>query len=129
MMLNMYVKCSLRRLDGDILIRMVRQMQTYLNYFFYRYNVSSIPNEEVTQTEQNFVSPFRSVEMLFPTIKDIFIDYNTTLSSTGVIQRMFSNTRFINLVEIGNQRNFLKMVVNKNSAVLKELNPEKNELN
>lgn len=129
MMLNMYVKCSLRRLDGDILIRMVRQMQTYLNYFFYRYNVSSIPNEEVTQTEQNFASPFRSVEMLFPTIKDIFIDYNTTLSSTGVIQRMFSNTRFINLVEIGNQRNFLKMVVNKNSAVLKELNPEKNELN
>lgn len=108
---------------------MVRQMQTYLNYFFYRYNVSSIPNEEVTQTEQNFASPFRSVEMLFPTIKDIFIDYNTTLSSTGVIQRMFSNTRFINLVEIGNQRNFLKMVVNKNSAVLKELNPEKNELN
>lgn len=129
MMLNMYVKCSLRRLDVDILIRMVRQMQTYLNYFFYRYNVSSIPNEEVTQTEQNFASPFRSVEMLFPTIKDIFIDYNTTLSSTGVIQRMFSNTRFINLVEIGNQRNFLKMVVNKNSAVLKELNPEKNELN
>lgn len=65
------------------------------NDFFYRYSSNTVQqNDEV---EQYLSHHEHDVSMLknFPTIKKLFIDFNTTLSSTGVIERMFSNATLI----------------------------------
>lgn len=65
--------------------------------FFHRYSTTNKSMAQNTEGEQYLASPFKIVQMLhdFPNIKKIFIMYNTTLSSTGPVERLFNQAKLI----------------------------------
>lgn len=92
--------------------------------FFYRYSANTV--QQNVEIEQYLSHPEHDVSMLqnFPTIKKLFIDFNTTLSSTGVIERMFSNATLIFQPRRNrlSSENFERtMFLKKNRSVISEL--------
>lgn len=100
------------------------QQQQSETDFFYRYSSNNAPQN--VEIEQYLSHSVKEVTMLnnFPIIKKLFIDYNTTLSSTGVIERMFSNATLVfqprrnRLTSVNFER---AMCLKKNRSVISEL--------
>lgn len=65
--------------------------------FFFRYTTTSNLTAQNTEGEQFLANPQKKIEMLhdFPNIKKLFIMYNTTLTSTGPVERLFSQAKLI----------------------------------
>lgn len=65
--------------------------------FFYRYSAVTSVSSQNVEIEGYLSNPSKSIDILhqYPSIKELFIAHNTTLSSTGVIERMFSNASLI----------------------------------
>lgn len=93
-----WLRCALQNYNQETVnLNTIADVSDRRNSFFIRYTRPITTQQQNNEMERFLESHAEDVQMLheFPNMKKLFIDSNTTLSSSGPIERMFSHAGLI----------------------------------